>query len=106
MITDIRLDTNIKRQAKSIIEIGIRYYYDEDRYKVDQEPFRRDILVEKEDKKEMTTEEKKDYNHIYNQLCEAREIICKMLSSYKDKKEIDYSTIKRGEGLLKKDIFK
>ena len=54
----------------------------------------------------MTVEEKKDYNHIYNQLCEAREIICKMLSSYKDKKEIDYSTIKRGEGLLKKDIFK
>ena len=52
MITEIRLDTNLKRQAKSIIEIGTRYYIDADGYQLDDEPFRREMFIEKEDKDE------------------------------------------------------
>lgn len=53
----------------------------------------------------MTDQEKKEYNYVIKQLCEAREIICSMISEYKRKNELDYSTIKRGSELLKKGLF-
>lgn len=52
MIAEIRLDTNLKRQAKTIVEIGTRYYFDKDGYQLDMEPFRREMAVEKEDEVE------------------------------------------------------
>ena len=49
---------------------------------------------------------KSQYNYAFNQLCESREIVCLMLSQYKNKKEIDYSTKERGEKLLKQGVYK
>ena len=49
---------------------------------------------------------KSQYNYAFNQLCESREIVCLMLSQYKNKKEIDYSTRERGEKLLKQGVYK
>lgn len=49
---------------------------------------------------------KSQYDYAFNQLCESREIICLMLSQYRDKKEIDYSTRERGEKLLKQGVYK
>lgn len=53
----------------------------------------------------MTDKEKKEYNYVIKQLCEAREIICSMISEYKRKNELDYFTINRGKELLKKGLF-
>lgn len=49
---------------------------------------------------------KKQYDYAFSQLCESREIVCSMLSQYKNKKEIDYSTRERGEKLLKQGVYK
>ena len=49
---------------------------------------------------------KLQYDYAFNQLCKSREILCSMLSQYKDRKEIDYSTKERGEKLLKKGVYK
>lgn len=49
---------------------------------------------------------KLQYDYAFNQLCESREIVCLMLSQYKNKKEIDYSTKERGEKLLKQGVYK
>ena len=49
---------------------------------------------------------KLQYDYAFNQLCESREIVCLMLSQYKNKKEIDYSTRERGEKLLKQWVYK
>lgn len=49
---------------------------------------------------------KSQYDYAFNQLCESREIVCLMLSQYKNKKEIDYSTRERGEKLLKQGVYK
>lgn len=49
---------------------------------------------------------KSQYDYAFNQLCESREIVCLMLSQYKNKKEIDYSTKERGEKLLKQGVYK
>ncbi len=49
---------------------------------------------------------KSQYDYAFNQLRESREIICLMLSQYKNKKEIDYSTKKRGEKLLNQGVYK
>ena len=49
---------------------------------------------------------KLQYDYGFSQLCEAREILCLILSQSRDKKEIDYFTIKRGEKLLKEGVFK
>ena len=49
---------------------------------------------------------KSQYNYAFNQLCESREIICLMLSQYKNKKEIDYFAKERGEKLLKQGVYK
>ena len=46
-----------------------------------------------------------EYNYIIKQLCEAREIICSMISEYKRKNELNYFTINRGKELLKKGLF-
>lgn len=54
----------------------------------------------------MTDQEKKEYNYILRQLCEAREIICSMISEYNKREQIDISTIKRGNELLKKGLYK
>jgi regulator of replication initiation timing len=48
---------------------------------------------------------KKQYDYAFSQLCESREIVCSMLSQYRDKKEIDYSTRERGEKLLKQGVY-
>lgn len=53
----------------------------------------------------MTDQEKKEYNYVIKQLCEAREIICSMISEYKRKNELNYFTINRGKELLKKGLF-
>ena len=53
----------------------------------------------------MTDQEKKEYNYVIKQLCEAREIICSMISEYKRKNELNYFTIERGKELLKKGLF-
>ena len=49
---------------------------------------------------------KLQYDYAFNQLCESREIVCLMLSQYKNKEEIDYSTRERGEKLLKQGVYK
>ena len=49
---------------------------------------------------------KAQYDYAFNQLCKSREILCQMLSQYRDKKEIDYSTRECGEKLLKEGIYK
>ena len=49
---------------------------------------------------------KSQYDYAFNQFCESREIICSMLSRYRDKKEIDYSIRERGEKLLKQGVYK
>jgi hypothetical protein len=49
---------------------------------------------------------KAQYDYAFNQLCKSREILCSMLSQYRDKKEIDYSTRECGEKLLKEGIYK
>lgn len=49
---------------------------------------------------------KSQYGYAFNQLCESREIVCLMLSQYKNKEEIDYSTRERGEKLLKQGVYK
>jgi hypothetical protein len=53
----------------------------------------------------MTDQEKKEYNYVIKQLCEAREIICSMISEYEEKNELNYFTINRGKKLLKKGLF-
>ena len=49
---------------------------------------------------------KLQYDYDFTQLLEAREIVCLMLSQYRDKKEIDYFTRERGEKLLKQGVYK
>ena len=49
---------------------------------------------------------KLQYDYAFEQLLESREIICLMLSQYRNKKEIDYSTRERGEKLLKQGVYK
>ena len=51
-------------------------------------------------------EMKSQYDYTFNQLCESREIVCLMLSQYKNKKEIDYSVKERGEKLLNQGVYK
>ena len=51
-------------------------------------------------------EMKSQYDYAFNQLCESREIVCLMLSQYKNKKEIDYSAKERGEKLLNQGVYK
>ena len=46
------------------------------------------------------------YDYAFNQLCKSREILCSMLSQYRDRKEIDYFTRECGEKLLKEGIYK
>ena len=53
----------------------------------------------------MTEKEKKDYNYVFRQLCEAREIICSMICEYKRKNELNIFTINRGKELLRKGVF-
>lgn len=53
----------------------------------------------------MTDQEKKEYNYVIKQLCEAREIICSMISEYEKKSKLNYFTINRGKELLKKGLF-
>ena len=53
----------------------------------------------------MTEEEKKIFHYVEKQLLEAREIICSMVSEWKKKNKISYSTQKRGEDLLKKWVY-
>ena len=48
---------------------------------------------------------KLQYDYAFEQLLESREIICLMLSQYRNKKEIDYSTRERGEKLLKQGVY-
>lgn len=49
---------------------------------------------------------KSQYDYAFNQLCKSREILCSMLSQYRDRKEIDYSTRECGEKLLKEGVCK
>lgn len=49
---------------------------------------------------------KSQYDYAFNQLCKSREILCSMLSQYRDRKEIDYSTRECGEKLLKEGVYK
>lgn len=49
---------------------------------------------------------KSQYDYAFNQLCKSREILCSMLSQYRDRKEIDYSTRECGEKLLKEEVYK
>ena len=49
---------------------------------------------------------KSQYDYAFNQLCKSREILCSILSQYKDRKEIDYSTRECGEKLLKEEVYK
>ena len=49
---------------------------------------------------------KSQYDYAFNQLCESREILCSMLSQYRNRKEIDYSLRDCGEKLLKEGVFK
>lgn len=49
---------------------------------------------------------KSQYIYVFNQLCKSREIICSMLSQYRDRKEIDYSIRECGEKLLKEGVYK
>lgn len=42
----------------------------------------------------------------FSNLTKAREILCSMLSQYRDRKEIDYSTRECGEKLLKEGVCK
>ena len=49
---------------------------------------------------------KLQYDYAFNQLCKSREILCSMLSQYRDRKEIDYSTRECGEKLLKEELYK
>ena len=49
---------------------------------------------------------KSQYDYAFNQLCESREIVCLMLSQYKNKKEIDYSVKEHGEKLLNQGVYK
>lgn len=49
---------------------------------------------------------KLQYDYAFNQLCKSREILCSMLSQYRDRKEIDYSTRECGEKLLKEGVYK
>ena len=49
---------------------------------------------------------KSQYDYAFTQLLESREIVCLMLSQYRNKKEINYSTRERGEKLLKQGVYK
>ena len=49
---------------------------------------------------------KLQYDYAFNQLCKSREILCSMLSQYRNRKEIDYSLRDCGEKLLKEGVFK
>ena len=49
---------------------------------------------------------KSQYDYAFNQLCKSREILCSILSQYRNRKEIDYSTRECGEKLLKEGVFK
>ena len=49
---------------------------------------------------------KSQYDYAFTQLLESREIVCLMLSQYRNKKEINYSTRERGEQLLKQGVYK
>ena len=48
---------------------------------------------------------KSQYDYAFNQLCKSREILCSMLSQYRDRKEIDYSTRECGEKILKEGVY-
>ena len=61
---------------------------------------------ENENLKAQIEKMKSQYDYAFNQLRESREIVCLMLSQYKNKKEIDYSTKERGEKLLKQGVYK
>ena len=49
---------------------------------------------------------KSQYDYAFNQLCKSREILCSILSQYRDGKEIDYFTRECGEKLLKEGVYK
>ena len=53
----------------------------------------------------MTEKEKKDYNYVIDQLCEAREIIAIMIFEYESRKGHAYSTVMRAKELLRKGVF-
>lgn len=56
--------------------------------------------------KQQIEKKKSQYDYAFNQLCKSREILCSMLSQYRDRKEIDYSTRECGEKLLKEGVYK
>lgn len=53
----------------------------------------------------MTEKEKKDYNYVIDQLCEARKIIAIMIFEYESRKGHSYSTVMKGKELLRKGVF-
>lgn len=46
-----------------------------------------------------------DFEHIFRQLCEAREIIAIMIFEYEKQRKINYGTMQKAKELLNKGVF-
>lgn len=46
-----------------------------------------------------------DFEYVFRQLCEAREIIASIILEYENKEKINYDTMQKAKELLRKGVF-